>query len=775
MPAQPAQDASASSDAQSATLPTSDSLRARNTDSTLAKAFEAAPQAMGVCDRELRFVQANAAMLALLGFTSEEILGHAPYEFIPGSRSEEHIACAKRTLETGESISIQSVALLPEGAGSVSYALTYARLVAQADAPEVLLITLSRHAVEVEPAHLRAFLQNSSYAMVVTTMAGMVLSWNAGAELLFGYAAHEIVGNNLELLTSVDRALAELPRRAQQGLIELEAQLRRKDGSLVEAALVVSVVNNAAGEPITMSLVARDVSMRKALEKRVHTLSQLEAVARVAAGVAHDVNNVLTIVSTYASFVAQGPLTKEQAHDLDVARDAAGRGAALVGQLLGLGRNDGAEVVVVELGEVARGIDEMLRRTIGRDVELTLNLPAAPLPVRAAVGQLDQVLLNLSLNARDAMPRGGRLTIGIRNSAVSLGHPLSTELAPGPYAVISVKDSGSGMDAETLARIFEPFFTTKKRGEGTGLGLLIVREIVKQLHGAIRVASTVGEGTEFVVYLPVHEPRPRTAPPPAIDAGAERRKTVLVVEDDVTIRSALRRILHSEGYAVLEAADGLEASEVAANFPGTIDLLLCDLLMPRVDGRQTVANIREVRPEVRVVFISGQPLAEEAIAEGAGFVQKPFSKLDLLTAVTTSLERPLLSLRPLPERPVVLIVDDSVEFRDSLVRLLEESELIAMAAKSGLHALQILENQHVDMVVTDQFMPGIDGVRLLELVRNRWPQCLRVLFTGYASSDVLVDAVNRGGAHRVLVKSMHPVAIRDQIEAAVLAATRFHG
>jgi CheY-like chemotaxis protein len=331
------------------------------------------------------------------------------------------------------------------------------------------------------------------------------------------------------------------------------------------------------------------------------------------------------------------------------------------------------------------------------------------------------------------------------------------------------------MDPETLTRIFEPFFTTKRRGEGTGLGLLIVREIVKQLHGAIRVSSNLGEGTEFQVFLPVHEQRPRTLPPPPIESDEARPQTVLVVEDDVTIRSALRRILHSEGYAVLEAADGLEATEVSTNFGGNIDLLLCDLLMPRVDGRQTVACIRETRPDVRVVFVSGQRSAEEAIIEGAGFVQKPFSRDELLIAVKTSLERPPHEAElKLPDQPVVLLVDDSSEFRDSLARLLEESDLIALSAKSGLHALQLLENQHVDMIVTDQFMPGIDGVRLLELVRQRWPHCQRVLFTAYASSDVLMDAVNRGGAHRVLVKSMHPIAIRDQIEAAVLSAARFY-
>jgi PAS domain S-box-containing protein len=738
--------------------------------------FEATPRALGICDCALRYERLNAAARALLGITSDKVTEHFAFEFLPSVPEEEHRALAQRARDSGQTTCAERVIRDSQDFGAMAHSISYSPVFAEDGSAESLLVTLSRRRVEVAPAHFEAFFKDSSYAVAFTSMAGVVLSWNAGAEHLLGYSAGEIVDEYVHILSSTEGALRDLPERVKDGVVEFETELRRKDGSAVEVAIVAAPVRNAAGEVSTMLLVARDVSMRKALEKRVHNLSQLEAVARVAAGVAHDVNNVLTIVNTYTSFVAQGPLTTEQAHDLDVARDAAGRGAALVSQLLGLGQSQSSDLVVVELADVARGIDEMLRRTLGRDVELALNLPAAPLPVKAGTGQLDQVLLNLCLNARDAMPRGGRIAISVRNSAVSPGHALSAELAPGPYAVISVRDSGTGMDPETLARIFEPFFTTKRRGEGTGLGLLIVREIVKQLHGAIRVTSTLGEGTEFQVFLPIHEPRPRTAPPPPIEPDEACPQTVLVVEDDVTIRGALRRILHAEGYAVLEAADGLEASEISANFKGTIDLLLCDLLMPRVDGRQTVACIRETRPDVRVIFVSGQRGAEEAIVEGAGFVQKPFSKDDLVTAVKSALERPAENnVLTLPDRPVVLLVDDSSEFRDSLVRLLEESEVIALAAKSGLHALQILESEHVDMIVTDQFMPGIDGVRLLELVRNRWPHCQRVLFTAYASSDVLMDAVNRGGAHRVLVKSMHPIAIRDQIEAAVLSATRFHG
>ncbi len=623
-------------------------------------------------------------------------------------------------------------------------------------------------------AHMSALVESHSYAIASATLDGIVQSWNPGAEALFGYSAEEMLGGNLGLLVNeLDRTLVELPNRVRHGLVECEVELRHKDGVAVTVAVSASPVRTGDAV-LSMSLIMRDMSARKALERRVQSLSQLEALARVAAGIAHDINNVLTVVRTYTGFVAQAPLTIDQQRDLQVASEAATRGAALVTQLLALSHDRGAQTVVVMLGEVARGIDDMLRRTLGNGVVLTLQVPPTPLPVRAVVGQIDQMLLTLATNARDAMPEGGRLSIDVQRCQVDPEHELSQELVPGAHALISVKDTGVGMDEATRARAFEPFFTTKQRTESTGLGLLIVQEIVKQLRGAIRVSSAPKQGSEFKVYLPLYEVRSRATSLPPNEGGQARKKTVLVVDDDIPIRNALRRILQAEGYNVLEAADGFEATETAANHPGMIDLLLCDLLMPRVGGRSTVARIRESRPNVRVVYVSGQPGAEDAAAEGAGFVQKPFTREELITTVKHGLERPQArTLRPLPPRPVVLVVDDSTEFRESLVRLLEESALITLTAKSGLHALQILESQHVDLVLSDQYMQGIDGVRLLELVLGRWPQCQRVLFTGHASSDVVLDAVNRGGAHRVLVKSMHPVAIRDQIEAAALSAHRF--
>jgi two-component system, cell cycle sensor histidine kinase and response regulator CckA len=631
-------------------------------------------------------------------------------------------------------------------------------------------------ALAVEESRYFQALRASGSAIVVAGLDGIAQRWSAGAEKMFGYAADEVVGKSLGILiTELDQKLAELPNRIRtEAKLEYELRLRRKDGALIDVDIAASAVRSHGGDVTGMTLVITDVTPLKALERRLQSLGQLEAVARVAAGFAHDLNNILTIAGTYQSFVAESSLSATQAADLKVARDAVERGAGLVDQLLALGQNRAATIVSVDLNDVARAGEETLRRVVGDQIELAVRLAPQAVTVRAAPGQLDQVLLNLALNARDAMPQGGRLTIAVRNAPIGKGHALLGELPGGTYAVLSVEDTGIGIDQTTLSRVFEPFFTTKPLGDGTGLGLLIVKDIVTQLRGTVRIETSVGQGSNFEVYLPLFEAPPYVEsirPPESV----QEKKTVLVVDEDDAIRNALQRILRDEGYSVLLAADGFDATDIAARHEGPIDLLLCDLYMSREDGRQTMARIHPTRPGLRVLFVSGSPVKPGYVAEDARIMRKPFTPEVVTSMVRELLESQPVAPRALPDRPVVLVVDDSPEVRDSLLRMLSESELILLAAKSGLHAVQVLEEQHVDLVVSDQMMPGMDGVRLLELIRDRWPHCQRVLFTGHASSDVVLGAVNRGGVTKVLTKSMHPVAIRDEIERTALAAPRFAG
>lgn len=627
----------------------------------------------------------------------------------------------------------------------------------------------------LESACFRALCAQSGHAVAVADLAGTVQLWSAGAEQLFGYGVDEMVGKTLGILvTELDQRLLDLPASLDADGKELSLRLRRKDGGTLDIRADVSLVQ-LSDEAESMLLVMRDVSALKALERRLQSLGQLEALTRVAGGFAHDINNILTIAATYQGFIAEGQLSADQSADLKVAQDALERGALLVDRLLALGQNRPVALVTVDLNDVARTTEHAVRRLLPEGIELAVRCAPRPVQVRAATGQLDQVLLNLVLNARDAMPGGGKLSISVRSATVGPAHPLLGEVEAGSYAVVSVEDTGTGIDQTTLPHIFEPFFTTKPLGEGTGLGLLIVKDIISQLRGAVRIHSTVGSGTQFEVFVPLlaAQRHVESARPPD---GEQEKKTILVVDEDEAIRNALPRILRPLGYAVLLAADGVEATEVARGHHGAIDLLLCDLHMSREDGRQMMYRLQLARPGLRALFVSGSPMKPGYIEEGARIIRKPFTPEQIASAVKDLLDAETAPARePLPEQPVVLVVDDSAEVRDLLLRVLSESDLILLGAKSGLHALQVLEQRHVDLVVADQIMPGLDGVQLLEAVRARWPQCQRVLLTAHATSDVVVAAVNRGGVTKVLTKSMHPVSLRDEIESASLAAPRFAG
>lgn len=524
------------------------------------------------------------------------------------------------------------------------------------------------------------------------------------------------------------------------------------------------------GDDDSLHAMLEGESGRDELARRVKSLTQLEAVARVAAGVAHDLNNVLAVVETYTGFVKEGALGQQQRHDLEIARNAARRGAQLTAQLLSLSVPTSFESRLVDLNELVRGLDGMLRRVLRTSVSFAVQPAAAPLTVRADPVQIDQAILHLVLNARDATPDGGSISVSLKNSVVGPGHPMHGKIANGSYGVISVRDTGGGMDPATQTRIFEPFFTTKP-GDAAGLGLVIVTETARQLRGGVQVESTRDQGSEFSLYLPIAAIS--QAPKEAPSERSEESETLLIVDDDPALRAAIRRILEAKGFRVLEAADGNEAGELASHHEGPIDLVLCDLVMPGLGGREAAERVRTAKPQARVVFTSGYPLEHSSTNDGepVEFVAKPFTPDELVSAVKKCLEAPRQG-KPLPAQPVVLLVDDEPNLRSSLARVLEECEVSTLGAKSSLHALQILQEQQVDVIVSDQFMPGMDGVRLLESVRQRWPHCTRILFTAHPSSDIVLEAINRGGVHKVLVKSMHPVAIRDEIAKAARAAQR---
>ncbi len=406
----------------------------------------------------------------------------------------------------------------------------------------------------------------------------------------------------------------------------------------------------------------RETAERRRLEERLRHAQRLEAVGTLAGGVAHDFNNLLTAVKGYASAALEELRPEDPVHaDVEEIKRAADRGAELVRQLLAFSRKQVLKPRVLDLDEAVAGVDKLLRRLAGEQQTLEVVPGGGTWRVRVDPGQLEQVLVNLVVNARDATPPGGRITIS--SDEVALDEAAARRWPdglPGRFVRLSVSDTGAGMDEATLAHIFEPFFTTKERGRGTGLGLSTVYGIVNQSHGFVAVTSAPGAGTRFDVFLPA-EPEGAAAAAPAAPSpprptGARPGETILVAEDDAQVRSLLRAQLAAEGYTVLDAADGAEALALLGIHAGPVDLLLTDLVMPRVGGRELAARFLERFPRASVVFMSGY--AEEAVAaEGdlgvaSAFVQKPFEVPDLAATLRRLLDARAAASPAPPATPV---------------------------------------------------------------------------------------------------------------------------
>jgi PAS domain S-box-containing protein len=484
---------------------------------------------------------------------------------------------------------------------------------------------------------------------------GTILFASASVSGVLGYGVEELLGRNArELLHPSDvegvfSTFAGVVRRPGDP-VAASYRVRHKDGSW---RWMEGTAKSLLAEPSVRAIVVNqhDISeKRKAeqqrgqLEEQVRQAQKMEAVGRLAAGVAHDFNNLLSVIQGYAELLeSEMEPGDDRLQRIEQILHATGRAEELTRQLLALGRKEVAEPRPVELGTLAAGLEPMLRRLAGGEVELALERAAEPVNVWADPGQLEQVLLNLTVNARDAMPRGGRLGISVRRIELdgAVGSRLGVE--PGAYGAIEVGDSGTGMDAETRARIFEPFFTTKGPGKGTGLGLTTVYGIVRQSRGGIEVESEPGCGTVFRIVLPSSE----LDALPAATAGAGQRgahgsETILVAEDEPGVRALASEILVAHGYEVLAAADPQEALELARGRAEAIDLLLTDVMMPGMNGRELAGLLTAERPGLKVLYISGyaaEMIADHGVlAAGVRLLRKPFSTQALASAVREALD-----------------------------------------------------------------------------------------------------------------------------------------
>jgi nitrogen-specific signal transduction histidine kinase len=400
----------------------------------------------------------------------------------------------------------------------------------------------------------------------------------------------------------------------------------------------VSAVKGRSGDPIQIISLSEDISARRNLEEQLRQAHKMEAIGRLAAGVAHDFNNLLTVVIGYAEMVASKladqPELQTEMHEIQQAGE---RGASLVGQLLAFSRQQLLRPEIVELNDVVRRLQQLLRRLIGENIDLSVQLGRNVGRVRTDRTQIEQVLINLAANARDAMPHGGRLSI--KTMAVTLDTEHSNgepDLPPGRYVLLIVSDTGIGMDSRILSHIFEPFFTTKGRGQGTGLGLATVYGIVRQSGGTIVAHSEKDRGSTFNIYLPVTTEQAESDVEPPTSVTERLTATVLLVEDDSAVRLFLKGILIDEGFFVLDCASAREAIVLAKGMP--IDLLLTDVVLPDMSGPELVATFLEIAPDTKVLYMSGYPdhalFQNSTNLQGASFIQKPFTRTAMLEKIT---------------------------------------------------------------------------------------------------------------------------------------------
>ncbi|HEY6837238.1 MAG TPA: response regulator [Geobacteraceae bacterium] len=494
----------------------------------------------------------------------------------------------------------------------------------------------------------RSIFEDSKDAIFIMGADGRVRDVNpAGCEIL-GYSREEILNvDAASLYCSPGERECYRRKLYDKGYVkDYELKLRKKSGDELYILATAAVIRDERGEIVGDQGIAHDITERRRLEQQLLQSQKMESVGLLAGGVAHDFNNLMTAVLGYSQILKENlPAGDDMAGScLDQVIAAAGRATELTRNLLAFSRKQIINPKPVQVNDIIINLAKLLTRVIGEDIELTTSLASRHLVVMADSGQIDQVLINLATNARDAMPGGGKLRITTQR--VELGDEEAKRLAldaGGGYATISVRDSGTGMNAATKERIFEPFFTTKEVGKGTGLGLSIIYGIVKQHNGTVTVESEPGKGATFTVYLPLY-----AAALPVVDAEVELpppcgTETLLVAEDDMMVRTYVKKLLELAGYNVITAQNGEDALEQFRENRHGIALVLCDVVMPRMNGREVFDEARRMMPQVKFIFMSGyndEIIHNKGVLEGGiDFLMKPLERRDLLKKVREVLDR----------------------------------------------------------------------------------------------------------------------------------------
>jgi PAS domain S-box-containing protein len=614
--------------------------------------FDASPIPLFVFSVEtLELLAANDAMVRLYGYSREELLRMT----IADLRSPADRDLAKRSVAALGDAEGRGTVRHCRKDGSPIFVEYVSRVLAFGLAgrrARIVVVTdvTARHDAEEMRALLAAIVESSNDAIVSQRLDGTITSWNGAAEKLFGYSAEQAVGKPVDLVVAPDRLVEEralLSSVASGARVDRHETLaRRHDGTDVAVAISVAPILDASGNVIGASKSVRDLTEQRkvnaALRRTGDQLRQaqkMEAIGRLAGGIAHDFNNILSVILSYSAIgLADLSPTDAMTEGLGEIQKAALRAADLTRQLLLFSRQQVVAPKLLDLNHLLAGMDKLLKRILGEDVEL-VSLPGPDLGrIFVDPGSVEQVIMNLVVNARDAMPMGGQLTLETRNVELDGDYPPEhLGAAPGPHVMLAVSDTGVGMDLATQSRIFEPFFTTKEVGKGTGLGLATVLGIAEQAGGSVSVYSEPGRGSTFKVYFPRVEAEAGASAPTAERPSLRGSETVLLVEDQEQVRAVAYGILGRMGYHVVVAASAREALLLCEKHRGTIHLLLTDVVMPEMSGAELAKRVAPIRPEMKVLFMSGytdDSIVRHGVLESEmAFLSKPFTPESLARKV----------------------------------------------------------------------------------------------------------------------------------------------
>jgi two-component system cell cycle sensor histidine kinase/response regulator CckA len=596
----------------------------------------------------------NPGAEKIFGHRAEDVIGRPIHLLLPERYRAMHAAHMNKFFASSDTLRAMGERTVIRGLRNDGNEFPAEASIAKFKAGSEMILTVrlrdisQRMQAEQGLRQLAAIVDSSEDAIISQSLDGVITTWNSGAEKMFGYAAAEIVGLNASMLLppKFREELSQQVEQVKKGASWKGETVRvRKNGKHIDVGLSISLLKGEKGTSSGLSMIARDITERKRLEEELRQSQKMEAVGRLAGGVAHDFNNLLSVIVGYGYLIHANTTPDHPAHaSAQEIMTAAGRAGALTRQLLAFSRKQVLQPEVLDLNSVLKNMDEMLPRLIGEDIDLRIMRGKDLRRVKLDPVQLEQVIMNLVVNSRDAMPNGGKLTIETADVTFDAQDAVHHGVSPGQYVLLAVSDTGEGMDEKTQELIFEPFFTTKEPGKGTGLGLSTVYGIVSQVKGHIWVYSEPGNGTTFKIYFPataeaVTEDHVAFGSKPAL-CGTE---TVLVVEDSELLRNLITQFLRDSGYKVLIATDGQQALKVAGEWAETIDLLLTDVVMPVLGGQELAAKLSAKYPGLTVLFMSGytnSALMHQGAMDGdRSFLQKPFSPDVLLARVREVLDR----------------------------------------------------------------------------------------------------------------------------------------